>query len=111
MYCAAKIFNEDGIDSYRSLRLVLRFDNVPDCESTLIAGVFKVHWSEYSSANLVKNFARTRPFGKERGRLDRGRTLDILIFVVFLAALNDAVIHNILDRVKYFTFWSRNFHG
>src|SRR5579859_6591002 len=109
MHGTAEIFDENRVDPQNRFACVPALHYVAHRQCAFIARLFEIRWSQNLGANFVKDFSWIFPFWKQRRRLSGIRTLDVLVFVVFRAPLNDSVIDYSLDGLQNFALRSFNF--
>src|SRR5256885_15738849 len=94
------IVHEDGLNLEKGIFCVSALDDVTNSENTGITTVFEVPRVKRIFLYFVKDLAWTSPLGKHAGFRSGLRPRDIFVFVVFLAALDDTVGHNVLHRLE-----------
>src|ERR1019366_7478823 len=99
----AEILNKARIDVKHSVLVALGLHYVADDQRPDVSSVLEVSRVDSLQAHLVENLAALSPLGEHLGRSGRGRTGDVLVFVVFLGSPDepvlDYVLHNLADLV------------
>jgi len=104
MHGAAEILDEDCVDAQDGLGRILALHYIADGQGPFVIAVLEMQGRQHASANFVINLSRIFPFRKQRRGSSGAGTLDVLVFVVFLASLDDPVIHYRLYGIDHFTF-------
>src|SRR6185312_13731043 len=93
------IIHEHGVNLEEGSFWISTVDDVTNRQDAGIATVFEIPWVKSIFLDFVKNLADATPLGKSAGFRSGLRSRDIFVLVVFLAALDDTVNHNVLNRL------------
>src|SRR6266516_4037957 len=108
MRATVEVIDENRIDLQNRTLVIPPLHNITDRQGSGISAILKISWIECVLADLVEDSPGSTPRGKCRRVVSRLSTPDILVLVVFLAALNDSIGDNILHSLYDLGLRSRN---
>src|SRR5580704_5553562 len=106
----AEIFDEDRIDTQHSVLVTLRLKHVAHSQRSDVSGIFKVSRVESLQSDFIENLAAFGPGRKCVARISGLGSPDVLVFVIFLGAPDDAVFGDVSYDLLYFRFGERDVH-
>ena len=103
-----EVIDENGVYFQYGSLFVCGLHHIPNGQGSRITAVLKISGIKRILTQLVEDLARPTPLWKKWGRVGGLGARNVFVFVVFLAALNDSVRHNILDRLQNFRLRGRD---
>ena len=108
MNSALPVFHVDGIDSQNRVLIALRLHNVANGHGSHVGAVLEVPGINRRLPNFVEDFTGVFRGRKKRTRLGGHCATQVFVLDVFLGAANNAIAHDIADRLRHFGDWRRN---